>query len=399
MERISQRACVLLDIRIAKAWQLLSRRALVRTVFEKFLGAVMRLIIRGVLLAFSLLLSTVSVLATPQLLIDMQSGEVLYEEDAGLPWHPASLTKLMTAYVAFEAIAAGRVRLDTPVIMSENALKAPPSKMGFPVGTAVTMEDALYMMLVKSANDVTIAIGETIGGDEQTFVQMMNMHARNLGMTNTNFVNPNGLHDPKMVTSARDMAILAVVIRNRYPQYDGIFDTRTIEFGGAKLASYNILLTKFRGTTGMKTGYVCASGLNIVATAERNGRKLMAVVMGAISARERGELAALLLERGFGNRYPGTGISVTRIPNLVGTPTDMTPKICGSEAKAFVEQRKAAFPFGLEGQITYLGDQISPKRVRVTTLGKLVNVDLPRPRPAYFYAPPPSNVELPRPRP
>lgn len=359
----------------------------------------MRLVFRGVVFALSFMLSTISVFATPQLLIDMQSGEVLYEEEAGLPWHPASLTKLMTAYVAFEAIAAGRVRLDTPVIMSENALKAPPSKMGFPVGTAVTLEDALYMMIVKSANDVAIAIGETIGGDEQTFVQMMNNHARNLGLTNTSFTNPNGLHDPNMVTSARDMAVLGVVIRNRYPQYDGMFDTRTIEFGGTKLASYNILLTKFRGTTGMKTGYVCASGLNIVATAERDGRELMAVVMGATSARERGELAALLLERGFGNRYSGSGVSVTRIANYVGAPTDMTSKICGSEAKAFVGQREAQFPFGLEGQITYLGDKIEPKRVRVNTLGQLVNVNLPRPRPAYLYVPKPSTIEMPRPRP
>ncbi|GLQ16565.1 D-alanyl-D-alanine carboxypeptidase family protein [Maritalea porphyrae] len=337
--------------------------------------------------------------AIPQLLIDMQSGEVLFEEDAGIAWHPASLTKLMTAYVAFEAIAAGEVDLSTPVIMSENALKEPPSKMGFPVGTAVALEDALYMLVVKSANDVAVAIAETIAGDEQRFVSLMNAHARNLGLSNTHFENPNGLHDPEMVTSARDLAILSVVIRNRYPQYDGLFETRTIEFGRSKLASYNILLTKFRGTTGMKTGYVCASGLNIVATAERRGRKLMAVVMGASSARERGELTALLLERGFDNRYKGTGKSVTRVANLASTPVDMRPKICGKDAKSYVNGRAAAFPFGLEGQPTYLGDKIEPKRVRVNTLGKLVNVELPRPRPAYSYVPKTAIIELPRPRP
>ena len=337
--------------------------------------------------------------ALPQLLIDMDSGEVLFDEDAGQPWHPASLTKLMTAYVAFEAVASGQVDLDTPVIMSQNALKEPPSKMGFPVGTAVTLEDALYMLIVKSANDVAVAIAEKIGGSEEKFVALMNAHARNLGLTNTVFTNPNGLHDPAMTTSARDMAILAVVIRNRYPQYDGIFNTRTIEFGRSKLASYNILLTKFRGTTGMKTGYVCASGLNIVATATRNGRNLMAVVMGASSARERGELTALLLERGFGNRYAGTGRSVTRVANLVGMPTNMRPKICGKEAKQYVADRKVIFPFGLEGQITYLGDNIAPKRVRVNTLGKLVNVSLPRARPSYSYVPKSLDVALPRPRP
>ena len=338
-------------------------------------------------------------LAIPQLLIDMQSGEVLFEEDAGVAWHPASLTKLMTAYVAFEAIAAGQVNLDTPVIMSANALKAPPSKMGFPVGTAITLEDALYLLIVKSANDVAIALAETIGGSEGKFVTLMNAHAKNLGLSNTFFVNPNGLHESEQVTSARDLAILSVVIRNRYPQYDGMFDTRTVEFGKAKLASYNILLTKFRGTTGMKTGYVCASGLNIVATAERQGRKLMAIVLGASSARERGELTALLLERGFDNRYKGTGKSVTRVANLASAPIDMREKICGKQAKAYVDGRKAAFPFGLEGQPTYLGDDVVPKRVRVHTLGKLVDVDLPRPRPAYNYVPKVATVELPRPRP
>jgi len=337
--------------------------------------------------------------AIPQLLIDMQSGEVLFEEEAGVAWHPASLTKLMTAYVAFEAIASGKMQLDTPVTMSANALKAPPSKMGFPVGTAVTLEDALYLLIVKSANDVAIAIGETVGGNESNFVKLMNAHAHNLGLSNTNFENPNGLHDPKQVTSARDLAILSVVIRNRYPQYDVLFDTRTVEFGKSKLASYNILLTKFRGTTGMKTGFVCASGLNIVATAERRGRKLMAIVLGASSARERGELTALLLERGFDNRYPGQGKSVTRLANLVTKPVNMRPNICGKQAKSYVAERAVVFPFGLKGQPTYLGDKVAPKRVRVHTLGKLVNVDLPRQRPSYDFVPKVAKVALPRPRP
>jgi len=337
--------------------------------------------------------------AIPQLLIDMKSGEVLYEEDAGLSWYPASLTKLMTAYVAFEAIDAGQVTLDTPVVISAHALKAPPSKMGFPVGTAITLEDALYLLIVKSANDVAIAIAETIGGSEGGFINLMNAHARNLGMTASNFGSPNGLHVAGQVTSARDLAILSVVIRNRYPQYDGIFDTRTVEFGKSKLASYNILLTRFRGTTGMKTGYTCDSGLNIVATAERQGRKLMAIVMGASSARERGELTALMLERGFDNRYKGSGKSVTRVANLTIPAQSMRPKICGKQANEYVAARKAAFPFGLEGEATYLGDTIAPKRVRVRTLGKIVDVDMPRPRPAYDYVPVVAVIELPRPRP
>lgn len=357
----------------------------------------MRSFCRVILLVLTFLLSAGPGIALPQLLIDMRTGEVLFEKDAGRPWHPASLTKLMTAYAAFEAVDAGRLTLETPVVMSENALKAPPSKMGFPVGTAVTLEDALYLMLVKSANDVAIAIGETVAGTEPEFVRLMNSHAANLGLTATRFANPNGLHDPNQVTSARDIAILAFVIRSRYPQYDEIFETRAVKFGKSTLKSYNILLEKFRGTTGMKTGFVCASGLNIVATARRNGRELMAVVFGGVTARERGELAALLLERGFQGRYGGTRKSVTQIPNLAIAPVDMRPQVCGAEAKTYLASRKAEFPFGLEGQISYLNDDLVRREVRINTLGKLVDVELPRPRPAYAFVP--EQVALPRPRP
>ena len=240
--------------------------------------------------------------ATPRLLVDMRSGEVLFAEDAGLSWHPASLTKLMTAYVTFEAIAAGRVTLDTPVIVSARALREPPSKVGLPVDTALTLRDALYLLIVKSANDIAIAVAETVSGSVEQFVYEMNMTATALGMSATHYVNPNGLHDTQQVTSARDLAVLALNIRARYPQYDNLFATEAVRLGKAVLESNNNLLTQFAGTTGMKTGYVCSSGLNMVATAERNGRNLMAVVLGASSGRERGEIAAQLMLDGFAGR-------------------------------------------------------------------------------------------------
>lgn len=337
-------------------------------------------------LALGLVLASLhGALAIPQLLIDMQTGEVLFEEDSGLPWHPASLSKLMTALLAFEAIERGEVRLSTPVITTANALSVAPSKMGFPVDTAITLEDALYLLIVKSANDIAVAIGETVSGSEAGFVDLMNRRAFEMGLDATHFVNPHGLHDPGQVSSARDIAIIALTIRARYPQYNAMFETRTVEHGQSRSHTNNELLTRFAGTNGMKTGYVCASGLNIVATAERNGRYLMAITLGASSARERGELTARMLFSGFAGGYRGTGQSVVSLANHTQiAPVDMRPVICGSGATQYNQARMEEFPAGLEGQVSYLTDTIVPPVHRMTVLGKLRDVPLPRPRPGDF---------------
>ncbi len=176
------------------------------------------------LLVFGILAATaVNAFALPQLLIDMRTNEVLYENEAGIPWHPASLTKLMTALIAFEAIETGQATLSTPVITSANALSVEPSRLGLPEGTAITLEDALYMLVVKSANDIAVAIGETIAGSEPAFVEMMNARAAIMGLSGTHFVNPHGLHDPAQVTTARDIAMIALTIKARFPQYDALF--------------------------------------------------------------------------------------------------------------------------------------------------------------------------------
>lgn len=321
--------------------------------------------------------------ANPLLLLDMDNGEVLFQQDAGALWHPASLTKLMTAFVTFNAIANGRISLDTPVIMSAHALEAPPSKVGFPVDTAVTMEDALNILIIKSANDMAVAVAETVSGSEAAFVTEMNEMAGVLGLSATHYVNPHGLHDEAQVTSARDLAILALAIQRYYSQYMPIFGTAEVQVGNAHLDSNNDLLTHFRGTTGMKTGYVCSSGLNMVATVEREGRRLMAVVLGASSGRERGERAAQMITGALRGQIRKTGISVTQIQNQVGTrPEDMRPNICGSEARAYVDAQEAAFPFGMEGEPSFLTDEIAETSHRVVTLGRIREVPLPRPRPA-----------------
>ncbi|AEQ53000.1 D-alanyl-D-alanine carboxypeptidase family protein [Pelagibacterium halotolerans] len=344
--------------------------------------SVRRLLSICVLVLGTLSATLSSALALPQLLIDMRTNEVLFENEAGIPWHPASLTKLMTALIAFEAIETGQASLSTPVITSANALSVAPSKLGLPEGTAITLEDALYILVVKSANDIAVAIGETIAGSEPAFVDMMNARAAIMGLTGTHFVNPHGLHDPAQVTTARDIAMIALTIRARFPQYDALFSTRTVALGESRSHSNNELLTGFSGTDGMKTGYVCASGLNIVATVTRGGRQLMAVTLGANSSRERGEMTAQMMFSGFAGGYRGTGRTVTAIANQAGlAPVDMRPNICGAGAPDYSEQRAEIFSAGLDGQISYLTDTIVPPTHTVATLGRLADVPLPRPRP------------------
>jgi D-alanyl-D-alanine carboxypeptidase len=335
------------------------------------------------LLIVSLLAATPG-MATPLLLVDMQTGEVLYNDDGGKPWHPASLTKMMTAYVTFAAIAQGRITLDTPIKISKKAWNQAPAKSGLEVGSSITLQDALYILIVKSANDVAIAIAEAVSGSSDKFVAEMNQMASAMGMTATHFENPNGLHDPAQVSSARDLAVLTLYIRRDYPQYLPMFGTEAVQLGKASLESNNGLLEHFQGTTGMKTGYVCASGLNIVATINRGGRELMAVVLGGSSARERNEMAAELFLRGLSGAVKGTGQSIVDLRNAPGEPVDMRPLICGKKAKEYALERQEAFPLGLKGQPSYLTDEISGATYVATDLGVIVdNVPLPRPRPSY----------------
>lgn len=341
---------------------------------------------RIVLVLMLALLSLAPARANPMLLVDMDSFEVLYAQEAGQPWHPASLTKLMTAYVAFEQIALGKATLDTPIVISKKAFNQAPSKSGLAIGSAVTLKDALYLMLVKSANDVAMAIAETLAGDEASYVALMNDAASRMGLTATRYTNPNGLHDPAQVTSARDLAILSLYIRQSFPQYMPIFGTGTVMLNGKALESENKLLASFAGTTGMKTGFVCASGLNMVATVDRNGRRLLAVILGGSSARDRNERTAELILRGLSGSALPTGQTVLTLGNNPGAaPVDMRPLICGKDAKAYVATQEAAFPMGMKGQPSFLTDTVLPSSYVATDLGRLaVGISLPRPRPAHL---------------
>jgi D-alanyl-D-alanine carboxypeptidase len=321
--------------------------------------------------------------AIPLLLIDARTLQVLYEEDAGQPWHPASLTKMMTAYLAFAAIADGRISLDTPVKISQHAWNQAPAKSGLDKGAAVSMQDALYIMLVKSANDVAVAIAETISGDEKTFVKQMNLMAEQMDLTATHFENSNGLNNAKQVSTARDLAMLALYLQRDYPQYEEMFRAQAVKIGKATLKTSNEMLEHLDGVTGMKTGYICASGLNIVASMQRDGRSLIAVVLGGSSARERNELAAQLFLRGLSGALEPTGRTVVQLANRSGQPFDMKPYICGAKAQEYVKGREAEFPMGLKGQPSYLTDEIAGPIHVATDLGKIVTgIPLPRPRPS-----------------
>ena len=244
-------------------------------------------------------LLTLPAVAGPALLFDASSGKVLYAEDQDHLWHPASLTKIMTAYVAFQAIRDGKITPETKIVCTEDAAKEPPSKVGLPVGAEMTVELALKALIVKSANDVAVMLAQTIGGNIETFVAQMNATAKRLRMTRTNFVNPNGLPAPEQVTTARDLALLARAVVRDFPEYAELWSMPAFQLGKRRLASHNSLLRTFEGADGLKTGFICDSGFNVVASATRDGKRLMAVVLGEPTGHDRSLRAASLLEHGF----------------------------------------------------------------------------------------------------
>ena len=271
----------------------------------------------------------------PTLLFDAQSGEVLAQERAGEPWYPASLTKLMTSYIIFQKIREGKLRLEQDIIVSPIASGQEPSKIGVPAGRTVTVDFALQALLVYSANDMAYVLAEAASGSYQRFAEEMNAVAKNLGLSATHFVNPNGLFDPRQVTSARDIGVLAAVIVNEFPQHAGYFSQDFVAVGKRRLANRNSLIRIMPEADGMKTGFVCNSGYNLVASATRNGRRLIAVVLGAKSGGNRAIKAKDLLEQGFA-ALPQPGRhkvgEIVNLPQGAIVPSDMTSNVCKTKS-------------------------------------------------------------------
>ena len=237
--------------------------------------------------------------AGPALLFDAADGRVLYAEDADNQWHPASLTKIMTAYLTFEAIKQGKLTLETRITCSEVASSQGPTKLGLAPGGSITVETALQALIIKSANDVAVMLAEAVAGSHEAFVAQMNATAARLGMTRTKFANANGLPAPEQISTARDLARLSAAVVRDYPQYAPMWAMLDAKVGKRHLRSHNGLLTNYAGADGLKTGFICDSGFNVVASATRDGRKMMAVVLGEATGGERSARAANLLEHGF----------------------------------------------------------------------------------------------------
>ena len=310
--------------------------------------------------------------AEVSVVIDVATGKVLSSKNASARWYPASTTKLMTAYLALKALETGDATLDSPVVMTQYASTQVPSKMGFEPGSVMRLDMALRMMMVKSANDVAVAIGQSLaGGKLQDFVDRMNAQALALGMKDTHFVNPHGLPGPGQYSSAKDLGILGMHIRRDFPAFSEIFGVEAIAVGGAMIRNTNPLLGRFNGADGMKTGYICASGFNLVASATRDKRTLVAVVLGADGPIVRDRIAAELLENGFRTDTSKMGLLVEQLPASEGPPADISQEICspaGQKARAVEREAEAKRDDQTSGS-PYLTEMNRPPTVVDVSLG------------------------------
>lgn len=339
--------------------------------------------------------------ANPKMVVDVKTGKVIAHQEAFRKWYPASLTKLMTAYIAFSAMKSGKLSPDTEVIVSKRAADQPASKMYFKPGSRLTLDSALKLLLVKSANDVAVAIAETIGGTQENFVAQMNAQAARLGMSSTHYVNPNGLPGAGQYTTARDLAVLAVIIKREFPAYAGYFSLEGVTTGKKNYANYNMLVGRFEGADGMKTGFICASGFNQVSSAKRDGRQVVSVVLGSDSLAGRTDESAELLQMGL-TSPAGQGVSLASLAPYGDTQTvnDISKDICNPKAaKVRSESRDEAGRMIIKSP--YVREMTRPPvysyaglipgtetiAAAVETKGKgasqAANVPIPIPRPAF----------------
>jgi D-alanyl-D-alanine carboxypeptidase len=285
------------------------------------------------------------------LVVDANTGRVLHERSADAPRFPASLVKLMTLFMIFELMEQGKLAPDSKVRFSANAAAAPPSRLDVEPGTEITVMDAVKALITKSANDVAVAVAEHIAGSEERFAELMNRKARELGMKSTVLRNASGLPDPEQVTTARDMITLAFALQDRFPRHYPLFATRTFSWGGETFRNHNTLLFRYRGLDGMKTGYTRASGFNLVASARRGTKHVVAAYFGGTTAALRNAAVRQHLDAGLGKaserktRVPAPPVAAsTRIQAKATTPAERPASVPDTRAAREVASAPAPTP-------------------------------------------------------
>ncbi len=292
--------------------------------------------------------------------VDARNGKVLFSSGADATRHPASLTKMMTLYVVFQELESGRLSLNSPIRMSARAAGMAPSKLGVKAGQSITVETAIRALVVKSANDVAAAVAENIEGSEKDFARRMTRTARSIGMSRTTFANASGLPNPKQVTTARDMATLGLRLMRDFPQYYPYFRTRSFVYQGRTITGHNRLLASYDGTDGIKTGYINASGFNLVSSVRRGDKRLVGVVMGGRTGASRDAYMKKMLTQHFGKARGGKTIAAIAGSSRGAIAASETGDV---PAKAEKKDRKAAAAKRLNEKPTEVAAQAAPEPV------------------------------------
>lgn len=240
------------------------------------------------------------------IMIDADNGSILLEENATHAWYPASLTKVMTLYMTFDALQAGQIHLYDTLTTSNHASHQPNSKLGLRQGETLTVQDAILAIITRSANDAAVVLSEHLGGTEENFAAKMTAKAHNLGMYDSHFMNATGLPHPWQVTTSRDMAMLAWKTQQNFPNYYPYFSAHTFNFKGRELHGINKFTASYPGAEGMKTGFTCGSGYNLISVASQNGKRLIGVIMGGMTSPQRYQLMISMMNDGFANRVNAT---------------------------------------------------------------------------------------------
>ena len=301
---------------------------------------------------------------------NMDSGKIIYSENEDEKNYPASLTKIMTLYLTFNALDEGRLRLDQKLIVSKTAANARPVKIGLPAGSKITVENAIKAVTVYSANDMAVTLSENLTGDEGDFAQMMTKVAQEIGLKDTNFENASGLSDDSHVSTARDMALLAIAVKKHYPQYWHYFSIPYFSYNGKSFRNGNGLLGNYPGCDGMKTGFTNKAKYSLISTAGQGDKHMVAIVLGADDKADRNAISRALLDLGFGktDKFTVARAPEKIFPKKIAINTNYSGAACGVQFGAFGSEKVAKSQqekiFDLFGVRTYLEPFSGMFRVR-----------------------------------